>query len=228
MEFIYGSFPWSYWNGNINSNYGNVLPMYAEFSDCIHDNMVPICFDFSNANLEKFDFFDRHMNTVLDLFKDNGSYIEITNIEFIDLIKSKYPYYKFILSRNAILLNQDINKNDFEMVQLLPIDNEIMQTMKNKNKYQIVIGLKNNYLDLIQDEQLNQISFSAFSNFNNCKSKHHIDLALEIKKYAEMGYSHFVIDAPSIDDLDNFNNQLCELLFIPEFLKDIQEQGVLL
>lgn len=224
IEFMYGSFPFSFWNGNINSNYGEVLPTYKHYINFLNKNLlIPIVLDLSNIYLETTDFFDRHLNCILDLFKDNGTYLEISNINFVDIIKEKYPNYKFILSKNAGLIkDQNIEINNFELIQILPIDDNLLQSLVQKNKYQIIIGLKNDYLSLIQQENLNQISFSEKTNFDFIKNPKAIEMALEIKKYYEMGFSHFTIDSYLLQDLNNYNQNLYELLFTLDYLKEME------
>lgn len=226
IEFIQGSFPFSYWNGGINSNYNinGKLPIYKDYAQIAETASIPILLDFSNMNLKDFDVYDRHLNTILDIFKNRGIYLEVINSPFYTDIQKKYPNYKFILSKN----NQTVsNLDDFCLIQILPskFSDEDLLKITNKKNYQIILAEKPNYLELLPSENLSQITFSSESYFQDFKYFNSMQLALQLKKYADMGFTHFSIDAPPVKHLDDFNHQLLYFLVNPDYWNNIREES---
>jgi hypothetical protein len=59
IESVYGAFPYSLWNGGINSNFGKDL-LYRELNRYIDKENAVIRLDCSNIYLINTDLFDRH------------------------------------------------------------------------------------------------------------------------------------------------------------------------
>lgn len=239
IESTYGSFPYCCWNGDLNSTYGNNI-LYPEIEKLILDYRESVIrLDFSNIFLNNNDFYNIHENTILKLLESNGTIIELSNLELFNYINSKYKGYDFVLSNNANLihpLTEDIinifmEQNEFILISLNHCDNLDLTKIKNKNKLEILIN--NECLNCSLETQLkcklleqnNQISFSSKSvhyqcpkKINDYENKNH--LINEIDNYLKMGFSHFKIGYPQLNNIKQFNRYLIYNLIQEEYQND--------
>ena len=128
IKFIYtaGSFPYTYWNGGINNNFGIGNNTYDTVIKYYQTNLLPLRINCSNINLNKEDFNDTIMNVILDLLNNSSNAIELSNLELYEYLYNKYPNFHYILSNNFNLINpltpELINKlneiSDFYFIQI--------------------------------------------------------------------------------------------------------------
>lgn len=244
IDSVYGNFAWTYWNGGINNNTGKIS-LYNDIFMINNQSHIPIQLNCSNIFLENNDLHDVHMNVIFKLLENNGNLIELSNIQFYELLSQKYPGYDYILSSNADLIypfNKDIldtivSQNVFKQIILperLSLDNNFNSNLKNKNKYKIIILSKfthNNLLkeqEYILQEQKNQSLFSEKSIYSTCDFlKTNIDIKKEIELiqyYISLGFSNFIIDEQPLYNLTLLNNNIIQLLIKEEYqLNFIQE-----
>ena len=95
IESIYGNYPYSYWNGNINSNNGH-LYLYPEIEKSINNTSIPLRINCDNFLLEDKDFYDRHLNCILQLLNQAGSFIELNNLKLLKFVKSNNYLYNYL------------------------------------------------------------------------------------------------------------------------------------
>lgn len=233
IDSMYGNFPFCYWNGDINNNYSEKLPIHDDINNYFSSKTIfPVRLDCSNTLLFQEDLYDVHANTILAAGNQCGNLIEFSDLGVYNYIKEKYKNYNFVISQNIDFihpLTQEIincftDQENFYLLNL-PIrfynDLDFLQSLKNKSKIEINICMrcqcnnieKNQQCKL--QEQHNQIEFSGCSVYENCEyinKYNNLNLINEIKKYMELGFSHFKIESPPISKIDNFNNFLIDNL----------------
>ena len=107
IKFIYaaGSFPYTYWNGGINNNFGIGNNTYITVFEYAQINILPLRINCSNINLIDTDFDDNIMNVILNLLNNSSNAIELSNLKLYEYLYNKYPNFRYILSNNFNLLN---------------------------------------------------------------------------------------------------------------------------
>ena len=241
LEMTYGSFPFSYWNGDLNNNYdGNSIALYQDIDSLFSQTLIPICCDCSNINLDENDIYDTHQNIILQLGNSAGNFIELSDLGLLDYIQTKYKY-NFIFSNKADLINpitSDIintinEQNIFYLISLpnhLKLNIEELNKIKNKNKILITIKNKCPYNCLKQQEcmtqeQINQFSYSGYTMYN-CKNlteyNDENEILNEIDFFKRLGFSHFKIDSPIPQ-----KNQIFKLYLIQNLVKSEYQLQIL-
>ena len=145
---ISGCFPYSIWNGSLNSNYSKGFGYLDLYN---FQSKYPIRLDCSNLLIEDNDFFNVFQNLVLKRFENSSFQIEISNLKLLNYIKEKYPNYHYTFSEKADLLNRfDIDLinsflgfQEFDFIKL-PIrfnkDQELLKNIKNPSKIEIIVN----------------------------------------------------------------------------------------
>lgn len=238
IESVQGSFPWSLWSGDINSNLGNQI-LYKNLIDTISEInfLTPIILDCSNFLLDKEDYFDIYQNLILKISNDTSIYLEIADLDLYNYIKERYPFYNYILSNkiNYILpmdnkiINSFLNKTDFIKI-ILPNDYSNIKELPNKQKLMITIGecdSCNNYQNCLIQEQKNQINSSRNSTFNTCEKFSFINYLDKIEQYKMQGINHFKISPiKGKNNLLEFNFNLLKNFIKEECLNDCIEECI--
>ena len=236
IKFIYtaGSFPYTYWNGGINNNFGIGNNTYDTVIKYYQTNLLPLRINCSNINLNKEDFNDTIMNVILDLLNNSSNAIELSNLELYEYLYNKYPNFHYILSNNFNLINpltpELINKlneiSDFYFIQI-PLnkvkDFDYLKAIKNKKNIELPIGdICGNCSNLDQcniQEQIAQYNYSdSFTKMNcsKCLGLNGIISLEDIQKnYVSLGFHNFILR----DYYDSKNNNMIKF-FINYFIKD--------
>ena len=236
IKFIYtaGSFPYTYWNGGINNNFGIGNNTYDTVIKYYQTNLLPLRINCSNINLNKEDFNDTIMDVILDLLNNSSNAIELSNLELYEYLYNKYPNFHYILSNNFNLINpltpELINKlneiSDFYFIQI-PLnkvkDFDYLKAIKNKKNIELPIGdICGNCSNLDQcniQEQIAQYNYSdSFTKMNcsKCLGLNGIISLEKIKKnYVPLGFHNFILP----DYYDSKNNNMIKF-FINYFIKD--------
>lgn len=236
IKFIYtaGSFPYTYWNGGINNNFGIGNNTYDTVIKYYQTNLLPLRINCSNINLNKEDFNDTIMNVILDLLNNSSNAIELSNLELYEYLYNKYPNFHYILSNNFNLINpltpELINKlneiSDFYFIQI-PLnkvkDFDYLKAIKNKKNIELPIGdICGNCSNLDQcniQEQIAQYNYSdSFTKMNcsKCLGLNGIISLEDIQKnYIPLGFHNFILP----DYYDSKNNNMIKF-FINYFIKD--------
>lgn len=97
---VEGSFPFSYYKNNINTNSAKDLALYPAMEGCLNKyrNMDIILFDFSNPILEPKDYHSRLCKIHMESFASyENVFFIVSQIEFIKYLKGLYPGVKIIL-----------------------------------------------------------------------------------------------------------------------------------
>lgn len=248
-QSVYGAIPYSYWNGNINSNWGEIL-LNPNYYDLNKMSFSPIRLDCSNILLNKFDLLDIHQNIILDALHNSGHLIEISDLQILIELQKKYPNFLYVISDNIDLFaptNVEIlnTLSEQDNIFLINISNDLLKNedllknIKNKHKFEITIGKKCDFCDISKQlackfqEQKYQYDFSELSVYNKCLYLNNYNnssqIQQEIEHYSSLGFSHFKIDAPGITNIGKFQlfliNNLIKPEYVGEFLTILENKG---
>lgn len=209
-----GNFPYCYWNGGFNNNTSK-LALYHSIHQCIDNIRTPIRFNCSNIYLTKDDLDDTMANLILKIGETGSNEIAISNLEFYEILKEKYPNYKFVFSREADLIypmtSEIINlineQNIFKFIEIPEVkvkDFEFLKAIKQKNKIELPINTLCNFdcysfKNCKYHEHKSQYDYSQTNNYINCSMRQGYDeqekilITLEeiIEKYLPLGINHF-------------------------------------
>lgn len=227
IEYCYGAFPWSTWNGGYNTNIGKAV-LVPEMEHIFNSTENTIRIDWSNCFLKEEDFYDIHENAVLKLLSNTGGVCEISNIDLMNYIINYDKNIKFIISNNFQLLYPFSNNlikifSEQENIDFISIDNLSGLDIDNIDKSKIEIIIKNCkceneiFLQCCKNEQINNYDFTKHSNFYNCPKAKHINYLQEILPYYKQGYTHFKI-MPNITNLNDFNINIITSFIKPEYI----------
>ena len=235
VKFIYtaGSFPYTYWNGGINNNFGIGNNTYDTIIEYSNNNLLPLRINCSNINLNSNDFDDTIMNVILNLLNNSSNAIELSNLELYEYLYKKYPNFHYILSNNFDLINpltpDLINKLneicDFYFIQI-PLnkikDFNFLKAIKNKRNIELPIGDICNCSNLNNcniQEQIAQYNYSDSFTRINCSKCSGLSSNLSIEdiqnNYAPLGFHNFILP----DYCNSKNNNIIKF-FIDYFIKD--------
>lgn len=237
IESSYGSFPYSSWNGDVNNNWGKILPTYNDFYAFFNRVETPTRIDCSNIYITKEDLYDIHQNVIIEAGDRCGNIIEFSDLGVFNYLKEQYKNYFFIVSKNIDLIHPvDLNivnaftdQDEFYLFNLpnrFYNDIEFLKSLNNKFKIEINIGYRcqcNNFnkeQECNKQEMHNQIEFSGCSIYQDCvytNSYMSLNMIEDIKKFIDLGFSHFKIETPPVAKINIFNNYLIKNLIKPEY-----------
>lgn len=187
--------------------------------------------DESNIYLKEKDYEDIHENTTLNLVLNTGAVCEVSTMETMNNILSKYPYTNFIISNNAQILelfneeqiNNFIKNNKIQLISISNIEEFDLSIIQDKNKIEVIIDDCNNCscisrLQCNTIEHMNIYNFSEKTIYPNCSKSISINNYYEkIKPYLQQGIKHFKINTNDIN-LQNFNIKLIQSFIKPEYV----------
>lgn len=203
--------PYCSLNGGINNNIG-IGMTYSEFTSMVDKTPLISRINFANILLEPYDYYDNLANTILQIFDNGSSLIEISSIPLMEYIQSIYPNYEFIFSKWADtitpftpeLLEQIIKTNQFLSVGIpnqYTYNIDWLKQLKYKSKYEITIDpicyQCEQCNSCFLSEQENALEYSGKSLLLQCeKNQQYKFLSLEdIKQYYQpLGFTHFVFE----------------------------------
>ena len=235
IEYAYGSFNWSLWNGGINCNNGDLL-LEPTLQTIFRSSNVPMRIDFSNCFLSETDYLDRHCETILQICKDSSNIIDISDLMLMKHIQNNINNnFHFSISEkinifgllNTDIINEISEKNEIDLITIIDLD--LIKQCKNKNKFEVIIGNNcfkcpiDRQLLCAQEEQQYQVSFSGQSKLLNCAKRNiNNDYLKQIKKYQKEGITHFKIAPEHVLPLDYtlFNLNIAKELIKTEYLYD--------
>lgn len=229
IDSFHGSIPYFIYNGDINSNIKNEKLLtdkllYLFFNNNNHN--APIRLNCANNYIIEDDLLNYYFNLVLQYGNNGTNFIEISDMALLDYINEKGYYYNFIFSKYAHLkcpftidiINNIIEQDIFYLIELpISFNNKIdfLNKIKNKNKIEITIGNKcpidcNNIDKCNMQEQQYQINYSIQSVYNTCNIINNYnntnELLNELQTFINLGFTHFKIDTPRLQDITKYNN----------------------
>lgn len=232
IEYTYGAFPWSYWNGDIN-NHSGIAILASDMKPIIDQSFTPIRINASNIYVKDTDYYDIHENSILRIVNGNNVAYEISDINLMQYISKSNLNNKFILSNNAQLL-YDFNIDTLNIfqkyseIELINIGyklNENIDYTQLKHKLEISIGHCQNCpqernFQCITNEQKNIYNYSKVSLFMNCPFEYKpVNYYEEIQPYLKQNIKHFKIVTNS-KNLKEFNINIIKSFVKPEYQGD--------
>lgn len=230
IEYCYGAFPWSLWNGGINNHKGEAVLM-PEMESVFNTTNSAMRIDCSNYLLQPMDYFDIHENAILKLLSNTGGVCEISDLQLMDYVNNFDKNIRFIISNNAQLthlfseeiLNAFAEQDNIEFITVNNI--EAFNTANlNKKKIELSIGQCLNcsheqFLTCCQAENNSIYNFSGLSAFHNCAKAIPIsNYYLLLKPWYQKGFTHFKIMPPMNLLLEEFNQILITSFIKPEYI----------
>lgn len=231
-----GSYSYFYFNGDFNNNNGPTT-LTPNFKTRENLDKKPIRFSMSNLYIENNDIYNCYLNSLLKEFDRQGNYIEVSNLDFLNYLKSNF-IYNYILSKNIFFtlspevnnINQILeeNKNIFSLIQLpdnYPLNK--IKELNNKKLLEVTINPNctscKNYNACWLKEFEYQINYSNKSNFCNCEKYNENTVTIkELENYSKLGINHFIIKSNPQHSAENY------LIFLIDyFIKDEFKYNVL-
>lgn len=244
-----GCIPFQCWNGDVNNNIGDGM-FYPEFIRLQESSELNLRFNFASILLEEYDYYDDLGNTVLKMFDGTGTFIEISSIPFMEFLQERYPYYDFIFSKQADIINpftEDVLKtlteqDCFRLIGLpdrMLSDLSMLKKLPKKNKLELTVdplcplGCEE-YVNCMLTEQQNQLKYSSMSVFHNCSKcflKENNPQLITIEQientYLPLGFNHFIFST-SYKNVDKAFQLVfyIQYFFKPEYWNEITKKGL--
>lgn len=238
FNFFYGSLPFAIWNGSSNINIQkDLFALDSDIQAFFNRYYIPVCIDCSNLLIESNDLKNNYQNIILRHGSERGNFLEISDLGMIDYIKEQNLKYNLIFSKHANItnpftieiINTIIEQDIFSLLELpdqLKYNLDVLTNIKNKNKIEITIGNKclkqcPNLEQCILTEQKYIINYSKQTIYYNCNKLNDYSnpnaLKNEIDYFTKLGFSHFRVDTPPLNKLEQFNQYLIENLITEEY-----------
>ena len=229
LTSFYGSFPFAIWNGGSNLNIKNeTFLLNDDIYQIFKNTYNPIRLDCSNLLITDVDLQNGYQNLILEYGHNSGNFIEVADFGVLEYIQKTYPNYDFIFSKNAHfahpftadIINTLIESEVFCLIELpneLRYDLEFLDKLKYKNYIEITIGNKckmkcSNESYCCLTEQEYQYNFSEKTQFSTCDQLNNYSNAnqilTEVNYFKNLGFTHFKIDTPPINKLQQFQQFL--------------------
>ena len=229
IEYVHGAFPWSLWNGGVNSHTGEAV-LTPEMQKLIDTTFTPIRIDASNINLHSLDFLDLHENATLNIMNGTNGIYEISIIDIIDHLSTNNLNNKYIISSNAQCLypfDENILKTfqDEPSIHLVNLgyNTNLDLSKLDKSKLEISIGYCGNcdfntQCQCITAEHNNIYNYSGKSMFMNCSNENKITNYYEaLLPFYQQGITHFKL-ITGFTNLNDFNINIIKSFVKPEYV----------
>lgn len=185
-----GGLPYCSWNGGVNSNIGAGV-YYNDLVDMQRSHSLPTRLNMSNVLLEEYDFYDNFSHIILEVFNNGSTVVELSSIPLMEYIREKFPYYRFMFSKNADLITAftpellDSILEEVNDVTLIGVPDkytfnlEWLNQLKRKNMYEITVNpfcsakCQNCDICLLKEHQ-NQIDYSGKSVLGLCNHSYNV------------------------------------------------------
>lgn len=251
FDSVHGSYPYCYWNGDSNSNKGPGA-LYHDFVNCGLSSFSPLRLNMSNVNLIEEDFLNVMANIILRENMSGSSYVELSNLKLLEYIDEKYPYYKYVFSKNAHfahpftaeIINGIVESGKFTLIELpleLNKDIEFLKSLNSRKSIEIQVNSKcpigcSQYKNCSLANQKKQYDFSGhniYASCNKCENNISINESISIEEilntYAPLGISHYKID--SFENDKEYIDFVVNYFFKDEYrgnvLEILSKEGVL-
>lgn len=250
---IGGSFPFSSWNGGLNSCITPEIALNNQISECYAGYMTATRLDFSNMMLTQEDFYNNYNRIMLEHGATGATAIELCNLQLYEYIKANYPtYQKFILAPNAATLMGDqftpevvnviLENPDFQLVSLSPRlakDKNFLQQIKAKNKIEICVNplcssLCKHQDECVINESKLQYDYSEKSAIISCPRRNAyynnpntIEIK-DLKEYTQMGITHFRLAECPFPEISQYFIFLVKYFIKEEYQQELIERGLLM
>lgn len=237
-----GALPYHSWNGGINSNFGTGA-YYQDFISLQNKAQVPYRINCANVLLEDYDFYDNLSQIALECLNNGSVVLEISSIPLMEKLQEKYPYYRYMFSKQADLItaftpemiDSIIETDQFTMVGIpdkYTFNKEWLRQIQKKSKCEITVNplcsarCKNHDACLLKEHQ-NQIDYSnqqqrlTCSNKNNIFDANSILTIEKLKDYTKLGFNHFTFSNVYNVNVDEVAGFYFNYFIKPEHILDM-------
>jgi len=161
LDRVCGNFAWCINSGEIYNNFSNLQSNY-ESIETMNNNLIDLStgldLDFSNKYYSD-SIYDNYSELILDVSHNGCNRIEISDIEQINSLHQKYPFYKFIINENAAVSDINVLKAYLseDLVDLVYINRDIIQDVLDDDTIELKrIGLVINPMCPLDCESLQE------------------------------------------------------------------------
>ena len=238
-----GCFPYSSWNGTGNSNLG-IGAFYKDFIAMQEQSVLPDRLNCSNVLLEDYDIHDVMNQTILNIFNNGSTVLEVASIPFMEQLQAQYPEFRYVFSKNADLitaftpdlLNAIAETNNFLYIGIpdkYNHDFDFLKALKHKTKFELTVNPRcphtcKDYDSCWLLEQKQQLDYSNNQHIFNCrKSNAQLTNAKQIltiedlqKTYLPLGFNHFTFAPQYCMGNDQILGFYIQYFFKPEFQQE--------
>ena len=194
---VNANLPFSIWNGGTLIN--DMFLDKIQIEDLYSTTISPLVINCSNIFISSTDIFNLKENIFLEKYQTGLNYIIVSDPNFLLLLKTKYPYYSYILSPD--ILQEELTKELIDNCDyIINYYNNINQNIP-KNKLIIMLPMNitcyncSNFLYCSQKEQENIYNFKTVSHFRNCQKNQIYELYLyNYNEFVKQGYTHVAFD----------------------------------
>ena len=144
---IYGSFPNAVWNGGraMVGEYADDNNIIATIKN-INNLGIAVRFTFTNCLLKDFHCEDAYCNRIMEAANNGMNEVVINSPILEKYLREKYPNFKYISSTTKCLLDNNSIVTEAEKYDLTVLDYrcnrdiELLQSLKDKDKYELLIN----------------------------------------------------------------------------------------
>lgn len=231
IDAVYGNFQYCPWDGGrIFLNYQHSTAEEVEkICNAFNSRDIPLRFTFTSSTLTEQDYYDRFMETCLEICHNELNEITLVDDNLQKYINNKYPKYSYISSTtkrltNKELLLKELERPDFKIICLdydLNHNFNFLETIpiELRQKCEFLVnsicpaGCKNRK----EHYRLNSICHQNYNNtfpmtycpienntlFSTPQYKHNRINITEIQeKYLPLGFNHFKLEGRTLTTLE--------------------------
>ena len=238
-----GSLPYHSWSGGVNSNVGNGV-YYRNLVELQSLNFLPSRLNVANVLLEDYDFFDCFSQTALEVFNCGSTVLEISNMPLMDYIKSKYPHYRYVFSKQADLINEFTpellnsiaNSGEFMLIGIPDkhtFNLEWLKKLEKKSMYEITVNpicpanCPTHDVCLLKEHQ-NQLDYYGAQLTTTCQRCNHyleiqdtLDIETILRDYK--GFTYFTFNSTYVKTPQEWLDFYLNYFIKPECLLDVND-----
>lgn len=227
-----GTFPYMYWNGRYNNNFGNGM-FHKELTELSLKKInLPLIINCDNIFISLEDYEDTYANIILQKFHTGSNYIELNNLDFMNFLHKKYPYYYFVISEHYFLTGQSYDLVNLDYIKYFKCSAKNMDLINLiSEKKKILLSINYPCFECINYSQCDLTAQAAQYNYseqfpqktcNNFQNKHLECMPLNsLKEIQKFGISNFIIE-------DNFSNNKEYFYFLLNYLIKPEKQKIVI
>lgn len=215
---VQGSFPFSIFNGGVNSIHRGSVCLYRDIIECLrgyHANAQMVLLDFGNLRLTEKDYHNNFGKIHFETFaNDTRVFFEMADIELIKYVVNKYPNIQIVLHQNYTFFHnaeevQDV-LNQFPNIKgIITAHGHLFENINTQKFYLLSIYECNrckSYKNCVLFDNLKCLEFDEDSSFFGCTRKQllPIETAGEYLKESFEKADHTIFGIPTIDNAVHF------------------------
>lgn len=215
---VQGSFPFSIFNGGVNSIHRGSVCLYRDIIECLrgyHANAQMVVLDFGNLRLDKKDYHNNFGKVQFETFaNDTRVFFEMADINLIDYVVNKYPNIQIILHQNFTFFH---NEEEVQAILdafpnikgIITTHGHMFETLNTQKFY--LLNIYNctqckSYKNCVLFDNLKCLEYDADSSFFGCTRKQLLpmEIAKEYLKESLEKADYTILGVPTIDNEVHF------------------------